>query len=146
MDAQILQIQSLYPRIYMACHTDHSNGPSTEDKLSARDGSILAHLSSESFTSPSFLAEHLGITRATLSEALTKLTTLGYVTSETDLYDERRKKVCLTSQGLAAMSSSSVLAYDKIATLMSRLSAENRQRVVDGLKLLADAALAHPLE
>ena len=43
-DKAVLEIQRLYPQIYLACHVDHVRASSTEWRLSSRDSSILAHL------------------------------------------------------------------------------------------------------
>src|SRR4051812_14042764 len=105
----VTEIQMLYPRIYMACHVDHIKARSSESKISARDSSILAHLSAKSFQRPSTLAKHLEITPSTLSEALHHLVSLGYVSFKTDPEDERRTEFQLTQNGIAAMKNSSVL-------------------------------------
>ena len=140
MDRDVLRVQMLYPRIYIACHADHVRAASAEGMLSARDATILAHLSQESFTSPSSLAKHLNVTRATVSEATTKLIELDYVTSEPDFDDERRKCIRLTDKGLEALSRSSVLDYARLKGLIDKLTADERGQVIAGLELLAGAS------
>ena len=46
-DKAVLEIQRLYPQIYLACHVDHVRASSTEWRLSSRDSSILAHLDTD---------------------------------------------------------------------------------------------------
>lgn len=140
----VTEIQMLYPRIYMACHVDHVKARSSESKISARDSSILAHLSSKHFQRPGVLAKHLEITPSTLSEALHNLVSLGYVSFKTNPDDERRTEFKLTEKGVSAMKSSSVLDSEKVAGLLERLSSEDRKRAVEGLKILADAAVTRP--
>jgi hypothetical protein len=43
----ILEIQRLFPQIYLACHVDHVRAASTPWDLSSHDASILAHLDRE---------------------------------------------------------------------------------------------------
>lgn len=142
MDNHILEIQKFYPRIYIACHKDHVRASSSESTLSQRDATILAHLSIDDYTSPSVLAKHLNVTRATISEALSHLTELDYVTFESELDDERKKNFCLTEKGVRALSRSSVLDYQKLEGILANLPETEKIRAVAGLKILADAAFA----
>jgi DNA-binding MarR family transcriptional regulator len=139
--ADVLEVQRCYPRIYLACHTEHVRA-STGAALSQRDGSILAHLREDELTSQADLARHLNVTPATVSEALKKLAGLGYVEATSDLDDERRKRVSLTERGAQAMSASSVLEARRVEALLAGLDEDARRRAVEGLRLLADAALA----
>jgi DNA-binding MarR family transcriptional regulator len=140
LEALVTEIQMLYPRIYMACHVDHVKARSSESKISARDSSILAHLSTEYFQRPSVLAKHLEVSPSTLSEALHNLVSLGYVSFKANPNDERRTEFKLTAKGITAMKNSSVLDSGKVVTLLGRLSRDDRQKAVEGMRILADAA------
>jgi DNA-binding MarR family transcriptional regulator len=140
MDKDVLEIQRLYPRIYVACHTEHDQGAASESGLSWKDSSLLAHLTADGFTSPSKLAAHLNVTRATLSEALSRLEALGYLTSRMNPDDERKRILRLTEKGARAVSRSSVLDYDKLKRAMDKLSSKEKARVLDGMGILARAA------
>ncbi len=141
LETQLTEIQMLYPRIYMACHTEHTKARSSEVQLSARDSSILAHLSVKEFTRPGNLARHLDVAASTLSEALHNLVSLGYVSSKIDPNDERRTDFKLTPKGISAMKSASVLDSQKVAAVLDRLTADQRIKAVEGLRLFADAAI-----
>ncbi len=136
----VTEIQRLYPRIYLACHVQHVKARSNAHSLSARDSTILAHVGADQWESPSRLARHLGITLGTLSEATTKLEELGYLEVTVDPNDERRRRLRLTTRGVEAMKGASVLDTERLKALVKRLSEEERQQVVHGLRLLADAA------
>jgi len=125
----------------MACHTDHVRAASNEAQLSARDSTILAHLSVDELTSPSKLAKHLKITLSTVSEATAKLEELGYVKCERDQNDERKQRLRLTAKGIGAMRKSSVLDFEKVGKLLSRLSEGDRKKAIEGMTLLARAAV-----
>jgi DNA-binding MarR family transcriptional regulator len=140
MDSDVLAIQRYYPRIYMACHTEHVRAVSSPAQLSARDATLLNHLSDTDFTYPKQLAAHLNVTQATLSEALAKLEELGYVTSRVDPDDERRRQLRLTKEGLAAVSSSSVLEYEKVKRLLAKLTDMEKQKAIEGMRIIAEAA------
>ena len=140
MDNDILAIQQYYPRIYLACHTEHIRSKSSITQLSARDSSILAHLSVDNYISPTRLARHLNISKATLSEALAKLIELGYVASSVDEEDARRQKLKLSTKGIQALSASSILDSSKLKRLLQQLDDQQRQYAIKGLALLAMAA------
>src|SRR5215831_2784658 len=103
IEAEVAQVQVLYPRIYMACHVNHVRAASSEVGLSSRDSAILAHLTVSELTTPSKLSKHLGISMPTLSEAMAKLVALGYVRTERNQDDERKQKLSLTKKGIEAM-------------------------------------------
>ena len=141
LETQVTEIQMLYPRIYMACHSEHTKARSSEVQLSVRDSSILAHLSVKEFARPGALAKHLDVAASTLSEALHNLVSLGYVSSKTDPSDERRTDFKLTPKGISAMKAASVLNSQKVAAILDRLTPAQRSQAIEGLRLLADAAI-----
>lgn len=138
----VQQIQSLYPRIYMACHVEHIKRRSSDESISARDASILAHLSEAYFQSPKNLANHMNIAASTMSEALHHLVSLGYVAFKTDDNDARQTIFTITQQGNDAIAENSVLDASKITKLLETMPKSDHQKVVSGLKLLADAAIS----
>jgi DNA-binding MarR family transcriptional regulator len=56
-----------YPRIYFACHRRHVRDDESGARVSTRQVSILDHLDSETPTMLSDLADHMGVTPATMS-------------------------------------------------------------------------------
>ncbi len=139
-DKAVLEIQRLYPQIYLACHVDHVRASSTEWRLSSRDSSILAHLDSERGMSPKALAAHLNVAASTLSAAIAKLVELGYISSDPPQSDKRQRELRLTPKGEDAMAGTSVLAAERVAALLERLGDEERETALQGLRLLARAA------
>ena len=140
MQDQILQVQQLYPRIYIACHVDHVKAASSHVHLSARDSGILAHFRDAVDVQPSKLARHLGIARSTMSQALKKLIALGYVAKQKNPSDHRKIGLQLTEQGRNAMQAASVLDHAKVEILLRQLTAAERDSALAGLALLAKAA------
>src|SRR5437764_3233161 len=97
-------VQLTYPRVYYVCHTRHQRKRSTEHQLSPRDAAILAHCSAEDPIIPARLAAHLSIARSTLSEAIKKLDTTGYVRRGAAIHGDRRLSgILLTAKGLRAV-------------------------------------------
>jgi DNA-binding MarR family transcriptional regulator len=132
-----------YPRIYFACHTRHVRDPKTGEALSAHQVSILDHLSLTDPTSLSELAAHMGVTASTMSLAVDRLESEGYVRRARDRVDKRRVRLTLTAKGQRIREAHSVLDREKVAAMLARLSETERRSALRGLELLAHAANRH---
>ena len=128
-----------YPRIYIACHTDHRERKGQSGAITARDQTILAHIPDQGIR-PNALAAHLDIAASTLSAALKRLASLRVVALEADAEDARGKIVRLAPAGHAPLSRTSVLDVARVMAALHGLNAEERAAVVRGLSLLVDAA------
>jgi MarR family transcriptional regulator, organic hydroperoxide resistance regulator len=137
---EVLEVQRLYPQIYVACHTDHIRAVSTAWRISSQDASILVHLDRETGLSPRRLASHLGVTPSTLSAAIARLSKLGYITSTPTEKDRRRRELRLTPRGSEAVRSTSVLDAERVRAMLSKLKPKERKEALRGLELLAEAA------
>ena len=142
-DDDVFEVQRLYPQIYLACHTDHVRAVSTKWRISSQDASILVHLDRESGLSPRELAAHLGVAPSTLSAAITRLSELGYLTSDPDKTDRRKRELRLTASGAEAIAATSVLDAERVQALLNKLKPDERKAAVRGLALLAQAARRH---
>jgi len=134
------EIQRCYPQIYLACHTRHVRASSTPHRLSARDSSLLIHLSPTEPRTPGELAAHMGVGASTLSAAIRRLAGLGYLRRTQDPSDRRAAALTLTEQGAKAMAATSVLDASRLAALLALLSEKERERAVEGMRLLAEAS------
>ncbi len=130
------RVQRAYPIIWHHCHQKHAG---RGDELSARESTVLSHLSLDRSTTPADLARHLGIGASTLSEAIDKLVGRGYAERRTDPDDRRRVRYRLTAQGQDILDRSSALSNAQLRQVLARLSEEDRERAVAGLELLAGA-------
>jgi MarR family transcriptional regulator, organic hydroperoxide resistance regulator len=136
----VTEIQRCYPQIYLACHTRHVRASSTPHRLSANDSSMLVHLSPTHPTTAGELAAHMGVRASTLSAAVSRLAELGYLRREQSARDKRAAALTLTDQGASAMAETSVLDRDRLAALTALLTDDERDRAIDGLRLLAEAS------
>jgi DNA-binding MarR family transcriptional regulator len=139
-DDDVYEVQRLYPQIFVACHTDHVRAVSTKWRISSQDASILVHLDREFGLSPRALAGHLSVTPSTLSAAVARLSKLGYLTSKPNEKDRRKREIRLTSRGVEAISSTSVLDAERVRAMLSKLNPDERKAALRGLALLAQAA------
>ena len=140
----VVSVQRYYPQIYLACHTRHMRRRSNAANLTAQESSLLAHLDQTRPTRAATLARHLGVGASTLSAAIKRLTALGYISRDRDNADTRALALRLSAQGARAMQAGSVLDSRLVAAMLSRLSADQRARAIEGLGLLAHAALCMP--
>ena len=129
-----------YPRIYFACHRQHVRDPHTGTNVSARQVSILDHLDSERPTMLADLADHLGVTPATMSLAVGRLVEQGYVTRVLDPVNRRKVQLRLTAAGVRVTAANSVLEPTLVEDMLDLLSTKDRAAALRGLELLARAA------
>lgn len=140
-DDDVLEVQRLYPQIYVACHAEHVRAISTAWRISSQDASILVHLDRESGLSPRALADHLGVAASTLSAAIARLNKLGYLSSTAAANDKRRRELRLTERGAQAIAATSVLDAKRVRAMLRKLTPEERKAALRGLALLARGAL-----
>ena len=144
---RIMQIiQVAYPQVYFACHTRHQRKRTSVHRLSSRDSAILAHLDASTAMKPAQLATHLSIARSTLSEALKRLTTLGYTrqTTRTPVAGQRGGVgVLLTPKGLTAIRDTSVLEAPRLRALLDTLTTTELRAVARGMSALTNACARH---
>lgn len=127
-------VQVTYPQVYLACHTRHQRKRSSAHRVSSRDAAILAHLSPTTAVLPARLAEHLGVARSTLSEALKRLSALGYVERPA----AGRGGVRLTMRGAEVVGADSVLETGRLRAALATLTPAELRLVAKGLTALAD--------
>lgn len=138
--SDVERLLEAYPRIYFACHTRHVRDPGTGHGLSAHQASLLSHLDEVDPTTVSELAEHMGVTLSTMSLAVKRLVRNGYVERSPSPDDGRVVHLRLTDNGARVRSAQSVLDPGRVRLLLEQLGAEERERGLEGLELLASAA------
>lgn len=136
----VLEVQRLYPQIYVACHTDHVRAASTPWRISSQDASILVHLDLRIGLSPRQLAGHLGIAASTMSAAISRLAKLGFLRSDPLARDHRQREIRLTDRGAEAIAATSVLDASRVRALLKLLTPRERAAAIRGLALLAKGA------
>ncbi len=134
------QVMMLYPRISSACHTRHVSDPQSLRLLSRHQASILDHLDEIDPITLNDLAGHMGVTAGTMSLAMDRLERKGFIVRLRDTKDRRRVHLRLTAAGVRVREANSVLDPGRVEALVGRLTDDEREVAIRGLKLLAHAA------
>jgi len=142
-DRDVHALLDAYPRIYFACHTRHVRDPATGGIVSAHQASILDHLDEVDAMSVTDLAEHMGVTVATMSLAIDRLERKKLVRRQRDAADRRRVLLRITPAGMRLREAKSVLDPARVEQVLAHLSPQDRAKALDGLALLARASAAH---
>jgi DNA-binding MarR family transcriptional regulator len=136
---EVFAILRDFPRIYLACHVRHPPGRKRRSAITGRDASILAHVAIAELR-PRDLARHLGLAASTVSEAVKRLIGLQLIDVRLPSNDRRAKTLRITATGRQAIAGGSVLDAAVVQAALQSLSPSRRRKVVEGLKILADAA------
>jgi len=139
VDDDVKQVLTDYPRIYFACHTRHVRDPRTREKVSAHQASILDHLDVVAPTSLQDLANHMGVTPATMSLGIERLVRQGYVSRRRSKADGRQLELRLSAAGVRLRDAQSVLDPERVRALLDNLTEAERKDALRGLALLAEA-------
>jgi DNA-binding MarR family transcriptional regulator len=135
------RVEKLLARIHFACRARHVADPETGQVLSSHQASILEHLDVQRPLTLSELASHMRVTVSTMSLAMRRLVAEGYVDRDRDPDDGRRVCLRLTPAGARMKQAKSVLDPGRVAAMLGALSTEERKAALDGLALLARAAV-----
>ena len=82
----------------------------------------------------------MGVTPSTMSISVDRIGRLGYVKKDKDKIDSRKTNFTLTTEGNKIKQNKSVLDANRVQAVLNRLNTAERAMVLNGLRLLADAA------
>ncbi len=139
-DRHVRQLLAAYPRISFACHTRHVRDPASGEDVSAHQASILDHLDEVDPLSVTDLADHMGVTVATMSLAIDRLERRAFVRRDRDPQDRRRVLLRVTPAGVRLREAKSVLDPVRVEQVLGQLSPADREAALNGLELLARAS------
>ncbi len=89
------------------------------------------------------LADHMGVTVATMSLAIDRLERRKYVRRERDPQDRRRVLLRVTPAGVQLREAKSVLDPARVEQVLAQLSPADRDAALNGLDLLARGSERH---
>jgi MarR family transcriptional regulator, organic hydroperoxide resistance regulator len=136
------RVMTLYPRIFFACHTRHVRDEASGAQLTSHQASILDHLDERDPLRVTELAEHMGVTPATMSIHIDRLERMGFVSRQRSERDARQVELRLTDDGVRVRDAKSVLDAALVERMLGMLTASERREAIHGLALLAGAATA----
>jgi DNA-binding MarR family transcriptional regulator len=137
---EVALVLAHYPRIYFACHVRHRREPKSGRVLTERQASILDHLHEDDTMALKDLAEHMGVTPATMCIAVDRLVAGGWVHRDQDPVDGRRVCLRLTKAGARMKAAQTVLDAGRVRSVLRRLTPTERADALRGLALLARAS------
>jgi DNA-binding MarR family transcriptional regulator len=136
------EIGRLYPAVFRRFHV--SKQPVAGIGVTPRMLSVLQHLVAAGPMTLGELAQHLGLSRATATELVTRVEQRGLVARIRDERDRRRVFVWVTQEGQQrARARPRVLADEALVAAVSRMTPVERDQLVQGLRALL-AAADHP--
>ena len=136
----VQKIVDLVPRILYACRRLDARTLSTGRSLSPQQALILDQLDRDVPVSLQALAAQMNVTAPTMSVAIGRLVREGYVRRDRDEIDGRRLDLTLSPAGARVRKATSSLDPRRVAALLARLSAGERESAIRGITALAEAA------
>lgn len=140
LDHEVQAVLGAYPIILSTCRRRPAKRGDVAGRLSVHQAAILAQLDLVSPVAAGHLAARLRVSPATMSVHLARLVRLGLVQRRKDPADARRALHRLTPAGAANREMQSLLDPARVGAALARLQAGEREAVVAGLVLLAEAA------
>lgn len=108
--------------------------------LSMPQFSILMQLHYKGSCGMSEISDHFDVSAAAASQLAEKLVQGGYIERAEDQSDRRAKNIQLTPKGRKLIETGISERYRWMDELTSKLSAQEKQRVAESLKVLTEAA------
>ena len=140
MDPRIKRLLDAYPAIFLACHRRHVRDDETGRSITAHQASLLDHLHATRTTKPSKLAEHLGVSRSTMSITVKRLVRGGYIRSSREKGDARCVSLTLTPAGARVQEQNTVLDPELVKKMFRSMPARELETALSGIEQLAKYA------
>ncbi len=138
LDEAVQELSRLYPAVYHRFHTSRQPLPGTG--VTYRMLGLLQHLLQSGPLTLGELVVHLGLSKATVTELADRVEAKNLTSRLRDDRDRRRVFIGLTEQGeQVAKSSTSVLEEQKLALAMKRMTSQEREHLISGLRALLRA-------
>lgn len=140
VDAQIRRLFDAYPAIFLACHRQHLREDEHGGAVTEHQASILDHLHPTRPTTLSRLAEHMGVSRSTMSITVRRLVRCGYIARRCDKSDRRSVCLTLTPAGARIREQNTLLDPDLVQEMFAVLKGSELEVALQGMERLARAA------
>lgn len=133
-------LTTILPRIVFACRSRGMIDAESDVSLTENQMRTLSYLDPDDPTMVTELADFIGVTPSTMSLNLKRLEAGGYVSRLRDPHDRRARNVRLTADGKRVVDAHRAFDPERVARVLEHLRPEDRQRAVEGIAILAEAA------
>ena len=140
LDSRVRRLLDAYPAIFLACHRQHMRDDDEGNALSENQSSVLDHLDERRPTTLSKLAEHMGVSRSTMSITVSRLVRGGYIRRNRSREDTRCIALTLTAAGSTVKRENSVLHPELVREMFRTMTADELETALRGLECLAKHA------
>lgn len=137
---QVRRLMDAYPVIFLACHRRHVRDDETGKSVSENQAGILDHLDVTRPTTLSKLAEHLGVSRSTMSITVERLVKAGFIRRTRGKTDRRCVALTLTTAGARIKEHNTILDPELVEEMFSRMRDPELENALRGIECLAKHA------
>lgn len=130
----VQEINKYFTEIYFNLHHLH------EEIISHQSIRILQIVQNKRYVMIGDIAERLSISHNTASEHVKKLVTNGWLYKERYEQDQRKVFLHLTETGLRVLKKNTELDEEKLQTALSKLSKNEREKIVEAFQLLSEVS------
>jgi DNA-binding MarR family transcriptional regulator len=140
LEPRISRLLTAYPDIFLACHRQHLREDGGGRAITEHQASVLDHLDVERSITLSNLAEHMGVSRSTMSITVERLVRGAYVVRRRDRKGGRCVGLTLTANGLRVKEETGVLDPQLVREMFRLMPAEELEVALGGIERLATYA------
>jgi len=140
LESQARRLLDAYPAIFLACHRRHVHDDESGKVITEHQASVLDHLDTTRPTTLSKLAEHMGVSRSTMSITVARLVRHGYIARRRDQDDARCVGLVLTRAGARIKEQNTILDPELLRKMLGLLPADELETALRGMERLAKAA------
>ncbi len=140
LDSRIRRLLDAYPAIFLACHRQHVRQDERGRAVTEHQTSVLDHLHATRATILSKLAEHMGVSRSTMSITVARLVRGGYISRRRDTNDGRCVGLTLTPAGARVKEQNTILDPELVRQMFRFMRGGELETALQGIECLAKYA------